>query len=152
LHIRYNYCIRVYQLGECFVAYGVQTKFEALLLMHLTHQESSKMDYKWESYGPQSEEGQKLKKKNHWKLQRPIIKHPKISFYVVLLLLDFKCHSYNTLNCLKWKRNKKIMRFESRRGPKRRKKEKKTFCNLESLFFLFSFLLISHYSFSFALQ
>jgi hypothetical protein len=41
------------------------------------------------------------------------------------------------------------MRFESRRGPKRKKKEKNMFCKLENLFF---FLLFFHYSFSFALQ
>jgi hypothetical protein len=36
LHIRCNYCIKAYQLGEGFVAFGVQTKLEALLLAYLT--------------------------------------------------------------------------------------------------------------------
>jgi hypothetical protein len=50
----------------------------------------------------------------------------------------------------KMNKNKKIMKYKNRRGPKRMlKKEKKTFCKLESLFF---FLLIFHYSFSFAFQ
>jgi hypothetical protein len=43
------------------------------------------------------------------------------------------------------------MSFESTRGPKKKTKNK-TFYNLESLFFLFFFLLVFHYSFSFALQ
>jgi hypothetical protein len=94
---------------------------------------------------PPKVKGVKNSKKNHWKLQRLILKHPKSSFYVALFLLDleddlknFKFHSYSTLNGLKWIRNKKVMRFESRRGLKRKKNEKKTFCNLESLCFLFS--------------
>jgi hypothetical protein len=43
------------------------------------------------------------------------------------------------------KKLQKIMRFESRRGPK----EKEMFCKLENLFL---FLLFFQYSFSFALQ
>jgi hypothetical protein len=77
--------------------------------------------------GPQIEGGQKFKKQSHWKLQRPILKQPKRSFYVVFLLLNikddlknFKWHSYSILICLKLIRNKKVIRFE-----KEKKKEKK---------------------------
>jgi hypothetical protein len=38
--------------GEDSVISDVQIKLEPLLLAHLTHQQSLKMDYKWESYSP----------------------------------------------------------------------------------------------------
>jgi hypothetical protein len=76
-------------------------------------------------------------------LQKPIPKHPNKKLYVVLLLSEFKkdfknfrwC-SYNTLNHLKWIRIKKVMRFENRRGVKK----KNAFCKLESLFSFLLFL------------
>jgi hypothetical protein len=38
----------------------------------------------------QNRRGQKLKKTNHWMLQRPIPKNLKKSYYVNLLVLKFK--------------------------------------------------------------
>jgi hypothetical protein len=57
-------------------------------------------------------------------------KHSQNSLYVVMLLLKFEdnffnfrwCY-YNTLNHFKLIRNKKVTRFESRRGPKKKKKK-----------------------------
>jgi hypothetical protein len=104
---------------------------------------------------PQSRGGQKLKKTNHQMLQMPLPKHLKKSFYVVLLLLKFKDNLYNskwcfynTLKHLKWIRNKKVMRCENRRDPKRKKKEENVFYKLQT-FFIFLFF---HYSFSFTFQ
>jgi hypothetical protein len=71
---------------------------------------------------------------------------PKKILYVVLLSLEFQ--DDGTPIPLKLIKNKKVMRFESRKGPKK-KREKNVFCKLERIFF---FLLFSHYSFSFALQ
>ncbi len=63
--------------------------------------------------------------------------------------VEFQLCSYNILNRLKWIGNKKIMRFESRRGPKRRKMKKTVFCKVETLF---SFCYFSLLQVSFAFQ
>jgi hypothetical protein len=81
---------------------------------------------------PQSGEGQELTKTIHWTIPRRIPEHSKFVLYVALMLLEvqnnlknFKWHSYSTLNRFKWIRNMKVLRFESKRGPKRKKKKKK---------------------------
>ncbi len=38
-------------------------------------------------------------------------------------------------------RNKKVMRFEIRRGPKRKNSKKNAFCKLKSLFFILLFFI-----------
>jgi hypothetical protein len=94
---------------------------------------------------PQSKGGQELKNKpmNITKVIPNIQKLP----CMLLLLLEFKDDLHN-FNCLKWVRNKKVMRLESRWGYKE-KKNKNAFCKLKSLFFLALFF---PYSFFFALQ
>jgi hypothetical protein len=83
-----------------------------------------------------------------------IPKHPKSSFWVALLLLEFKddfynwrWHFYSTLNGVKSTRHKKVRSFENRRGLKRKKK-KTCFVSWKASFFS---LLFFHYSFSFTL-
>jgi hypothetical protein len=69
---------------------------------------------------PRNIRGKKFKKPPN--VTKVCFQTPKNSLYVALLLLDllllefkddfwnFKWHSYNTLNCLTWIRNKKVMR------------------------------------------
>ncbi len=61
-----------------------------LLLMHLTHKNRWKQIRNGKVMAPRSNGGKKLKKTNHWKLQRPVSEHPKGSLYIALLLLDFQ--------------------------------------------------------------
>jgi hypothetical protein len=99
---------------------------------------------------PHKEEGvNNSKKTTHTMLQRPIPKNPKHSLYVFFFLLKFKGDLYNfmwcfyiTLNNLKWIRNKKVMRFESKKGPKRKKMEKMCFVNWKANLFSCYFSLL----------
>ncbi len=106
---------------------------------------------------PQIRGGQELKKINHQNATKTSSQTPtkfliccSITIRAQRWFVDFRWHSYSTLNRLKWIRNKNVMRFESRKGPKWKKRKKKNmFCKLENLFL---FLLFFHYSFAFALQ
>ncbi len=121
--------------------------------------------------------GVKNLKKNPPNITKVNFEHSNNFLYVALLefkddLYNFKWCSDSTLNYLKWIRNKKVMRFESKRGSKRRRnKNKMPLVSWKAYFFscyffiilfrlhfkddlesLFFFLLFFHYSFSFALQ
>jgi hypothetical protein len=61
-------------------------------------------------------------------VQSLVPEHPKITSYVSSVTIrvqrwfvNFRWRSYSTLNCLKWIRNNKVMRFESRRGQNEEK-------------------------------
>jgi hypothetical protein len=74
---------------------------------------------------PQSKRGQKFIKTNHRTLQWPVPKHPKNSLYVVIRVqrrsVKLQVALYGILNLLKLIRNKKVMKFESRKVRKEKK-------------------------------
>jgi hypothetical protein len=83
LHIRCNYYIKVEQPLEGSIAFGVQTKLEALLLASNTLkivENRLKMRKLW----PLKVKGVK---KNFKKLLRPVLKHLESSFYVVFFAI-----------------------------------------------------------------
>jgi hypothetical protein len=99
---------------------------------------------------PQSKGGQELKRRNHWTLQRPILKHSKNSLYVALLRYEFKDDLKNFRWCscsiltrLKW--IKMLWDLKVRGGSKGKKKKKRiVFCKLKSFIFdlaIFSLIL-----------
>jgi hypothetical protein len=75
---------------------------------------------------PHSKGGQKFKKKplNTTKTNFETPKKYILCCFVAIrvpMWFDFRRHSYNTLNRLKWIRNKKVMSFKSSKGPKKEK-------------------------------
>jgi hypothetical protein len=80
---------------------------------------------------PPKVEGVKNWKTKSQNTTKPVPKHLNNSLYVAITFqrwfveLKAMLLSYNTLNCLKWIKNEKVRRFESRRGPKRGRQKKK---------------------------
>ncbi len=78
--------------GEGFGVFGVQTKFEPLLLVYLAHSNHEKQNKIEKVMAPQSRgvKNSKKKKTYHQTLQKLIPKNPKNPLYVALLLLEFR--------------------------------------------------------------
>ncbi len=70
--------------------FGVQTKFEPLLLVYLAHSNHEKQNKIEKVTAPQSRRVKNSKKENHQIVQTLISKYPKNSLYVALLLLEFQ--------------------------------------------------------------
>ncbi len=104
----------------------------------------------WESCNPTKKKGSIIQKKQPtqcYKGQFPKTQNIPCMFFFFLLkfkgdLYNFMWCFYITLNNLKWIRNKKVMRFESKKGPKRKKMEKMCFVNWKANLFSCYFSLL----------
>jgi len=109
----------------------VQTKLEPLLLVHPTHTDNHQNRLEMRKLRPVYPTPPPQVKGVKNSKEQTIEHYKGQSLFVFLLLLKFKDdlynfiweRSYSTLNHFKWIKQKKLMRFESKKAPKRRKKK-----------------------------